>query len=128
MRSRGSRATRAGVVPIDTSQTGPQTVTRTAIDHVGHETTKSCTTQVVYPTPGAPKLTAGVSPNGDGLFTLGWSGDDPMQYFGLSYTLQHHNAATETWSTVAGNIAALELRIRGRRRGRRHLGLPGPRV
>ncbi len=28
------------VVPIDTTQTGPQTVTRTAIDNVGHETTK----------------------------------------------------------------------------------------
>ena len=32
------------------------TMTRTAIDNVGHETTKSCTTEVVYPTPGAPQL------------------------------------------------------------------------
>ncbi len=36
----------SGTVPIDTSKAGPQTVTRTALDNVGHETTKSCTTEV----------------------------------------------------------------------------------
>jgi hypothetical protein len=103
----------SAAVPIDTSQVGPQTTTRTAIDNVGHETTKSCTTQIVYPTPGAPKLTAGVSPNGDGVFTLGWSGDDPLQFSGLSYALQHHNAASATWSTVASNIGALSYAFEG---------------
>ncbi|HEY0517286.1 MAG TPA: hypothetical protein VGD00_09205 [Solirubrobacteraceae bacterium] len=103
----------SAVVPIDTAQTGSQTVTRTAVDNVGHKTTKSCTTQVVYRTPGAPALTAGASPNGDGLFTLGWSGDDPLQYVSLSYTLQHHNAAVATWSTVAGNIGALSYQFAG---------------
>lgn len=38
----------SGTVPIDTSAAGAQTVTRTAVDNVGHETTKSCTTQVEY--------------------------------------------------------------------------------
>ncbi len=36
-----------GTVPINTSKAGPQTITRTAIDNVGHETTTSCTTEVV---------------------------------------------------------------------------------
>ena len=47
-----------------------------------------------------------------------------MQYIGLSYTLQDHNAATSTLSTVAIGDRSAELRILGRRRGRRHLGLP----
>jgi hypothetical protein len=37
----------SGTVPINTSKAGPQTITRTAIDNVGHETTTSCTTEVV---------------------------------------------------------------------------------
>ncbi len=37
----------SGTVPIDTSEEGPQTITRSATDNVGHETTASCTTQVV---------------------------------------------------------------------------------
>ncbi len=36
----------SGTVPIDTSSAGPETVTRTAVDNVGHETTGSCTTMV----------------------------------------------------------------------------------
>jgi hypothetical protein len=38
----------SGTVPISTSKAGPQTITRTAVDNVGHETTKSCTTIVGY--------------------------------------------------------------------------------
>ncbi len=37
----------SGTVPINTSKAGPQTITRTATDNVGHETTTSCTTEVV---------------------------------------------------------------------------------
>ena len=40
----------SGTVPINTSKKGSQTVERTAIDNVGHETTASCTTQVVNTT------------------------------------------------------------------------------
>ncbi len=103
----------SGTVPINTSVAGHQTVTRTAISNVGLETTKSCTTQIVYPTPGAPALTVGATPNKGGLFTLGWSGDDPQQYLTLSYTLQHHNHAGEAWTTVATGIEALSYEFSG---------------
>jgi hypothetical protein len=103
----------SGTVPIETGSPGEKTVTQTAIDNVGHETTKSCTTQVGYPTPGAPALTVGTSPNNNGLFTLGWSGANPQQYPGLSYTLQHYNASTQTWSTVASGIEALSYQFSG---------------
>lgn len=102
-----------GTVPIDTGSAGEKTVTRTAIDNVGHETTKSCTTEVGYPTPSAPSLSAGTTPNVKGLFTLSWSGADPLQYLGLSYTLQHHNASTGTWSIVASGIEALSYEFSG---------------
>src|SRR5205823_5092604 len=102
-----------GTVPISTAHAGPVTVQRTAIDNVGHETTSSCTTEVTYPTPGAPTLSAGTNPNANGLFTLSWTGADPLEYFGLSYTLQHHNAATATWSTVASGIEALSYEFSG---------------
>ncbi len=38
----------SGTVAIETSIAGAKTVTRTAVDNVGHSTTSSCTTQVVY--------------------------------------------------------------------------------
>jgi hypothetical protein len=107
----------SGTVPIDTSSVGEQTVSTTAIDNVGHETTKSCTTEVEapvveIPTPGAPTLSAGTTPNNSGLFTLSWSGDNPMTSFGLSYTLQHENH-NGTWSTVASGIEALSYEFSG---------------
>ena len=71
----------SGSVPIETSKTGPQTVTRTAIDNVGHETTKSCTTEVVYATPGAPTLSGASNPN-NGNFKLTWTGPNPARTSG----------------------------------------------
>jgi len=38
----------SGTVPVSTSSLGPKTTTETAIDNVGHETSSSCTTNVVY--------------------------------------------------------------------------------
>jgi hypothetical protein len=38
----------SGVVPIDTEKPGPVTITRTAVDNVGHVTESSCTTVVQY--------------------------------------------------------------------------------
>ncbi len=102
-----------GTVPIDTSEAGEVTVSTTAIDNVGNETTQSCSTQVGYPTPGEPTLAAGTSPNANGLFTLAWTGANPMAYFGLSYTLEHHNAASNTWTTVASGIEALSYEFAG---------------
>ena len=98
----------SGVVALDTSQPGPTTVTRTASDHVGHQTTSSCTTEVRYETPGAPTLSAGSNPNGTGAFALAWTGDAPLQFIGLAYKLQHHNAATASWTTVATGLEALQ--------------------
>jgi hypothetical protein len=102
-----------GTVPIDTSSAGEKTASTTAVDNVGNETTESCTTVVGYPTPGAPALTAGTSPNDSGLFTLGWSGASPMTYFGLSYTLQHHDHDNQTWSNVETGIGALSFEFTG---------------
>ncbi len=103
----------SGTVPINTSVAEPQVVSRTAISNVGLETTRSCTTQVVYRTPGAPALTAGSTPSGSGVFTLGWSGDNPLTYLGLGYTLQAHNASTSEWTTVASGIEALSYEFTG---------------
>jgi hypothetical protein len=44
--------------------------------------------------------------NNNGVFTLSWSGPDPMTYFGLSYTLQQ-KSHDGTWTTVASGIEAL---------------------
>ncbi len=38
----------SGTVPISTGSLGNQTITETAIDNVGNETTSSCTTDVIY--------------------------------------------------------------------------------
>jgi hypothetical protein len=108
----GLQSDPSGTVPIETSVAGHHTVTRTAISNVGLATTKSCTTDVVYPTPGAPTLSAGTTPNKSGVFSLSWSGANPLQYLGLSYTLQHRNAS-QTWTTVATGIEALSYEFSG---------------
>jgi hypothetical protein len=103
----------SGSVPIDTSKAGERTTEATAVDNVGHEASDSCTTQVLYPDPGAPTLSAGTNPNATGLFSLAWTGADPLEYFGLSYTLQHHNGATAAWSTVASGMVTLGYEFSG---------------
>jgi hypothetical protein len=55
-------------VSIDTSSVGPQTVTRTAVDNVGHSVEKSCTTQVQYMYSGVLQP---VNPDGSSIFKLG---------------------------------------------------------
>ncbi len=103
----------SGTVSIDTSTAGTKTVTRTAVDNVGNEASDSCSTQVEYPTPGAPALTSGATPNPNGLFTLAWSGTDPTLNPGISYTLQHRNAAAGEWSEVATGLVALSYSFEG---------------
>ncbi len=102
----------SGTVAINTSSAAEQTLSTTAISNVGLETTESCTTDVGYPNPGAPALTVGATPNANGLFTLEWSGPNPLQFFGLTYTLQHQNH-NGTWSTVASGIEALSYEFSG---------------
>jgi hypothetical protein len=103
----------SGTVAIDTSAAGEKTASTTAVDDVGNETTRSCSTQVGYANSGAPTLSVGSSPNASGLFTLAWTGSNPLQYLGLSYTLEHHNAASSSWSTVASGIEALSYEFTG---------------
>jgi lysophospholipase L1-like esterase len=95
-----------GTVPINTSTAGTTTLTQTAIDNVGHETTASCTVEVLYPVPGVPALSSGVTPN-VGVFGLAWTASaDPLLYSSLQYTLQHRNAADTEWSDVGNALAA----------------------
>ncbi len=102
----------AGTVGIDTESPGEQTVSTTATSNVVLQTTRSCTTEVGYPNPGAPTVTAGTSPSNDGDLTLGWSGPDPLMYLGLSYTLQYESH-DGTWATVASGIEALSYEFAG---------------
>ncbi len=58
----------SGKVPIATSAAGAVMTTRTAVDNVGHTTTKSCTTQVQGSPPelgrcvSSPSITGGFTP------------------------------------------------------------------
>jgi hypothetical protein len=103
----------SGTIPIDTSTAGKKTVGASAADNVGHEAFQECSTEVEYPTPGAPTLSAGTNPNANGLFTLSWTGADPLAYFGLTYTLEHHNAEGPPWSQVAGGIENIDYAFTG---------------
>jgi hypothetical protein len=57
-----------GSVQIDTGTVGPKTVSRTATDNVGHATTASCTTNVLYRFSGVLQP---VNPDGSSIFKLG---------------------------------------------------------
>jgi lysophospholipase L1-like esterase len=98
---------------LNTSSPGAgQTETVQIEDRAGNTATHSCSYDVQYGNPGAPALTAGTSPNKDGLFTLAWSGADPSE-FGITYTLQHRNSVQEEFVTVASGIASLEYAFTG---------------
>jgi lysophospholipase L1-like esterase len=102
-----------GARPLNTASPGDgQTESVQVTDLAGNSTTHSCSYDVHYGGPGAPELTAGTSPNADGLFTLAWSGADPSE-FGITYTLAHRNSAQEEFSTVASGIAALQYAFTG---------------
>ncbi len=102
-----------GARPLNTASPGDgQTESVQVTDLAGNSTTHSCSYDVHYGAPGAPALTAGTSPNADGLFTLAWSGADPSE-FGITYTLQHRNSAQEEFVTVASGIASLEYAFTG---------------
>ncbi len=107
----------SGTVAINTETAGVKTVSTTAVSNAGLENTKSCSTTVGYPKPGAPTLSVGSTPNKTGDFTLSWTGPNPMSYLGLSYTLQEHNAATSSWTTLASGIEALEYQLNGEPEG-----------
>jgi lysophospholipase L1-like esterase len=58
----------SGSLVMSTSTVGPKTVTATARDNVGHETTKSCTTRVEY---GFSGLLQPINSDGSSVFKLG---------------------------------------------------------
>ncbi len=102
-----------GARSLNTASPGDgQTESVQVTDLAGNSTTHSCSYDVHYGAPGAPALTAGTSPNADGLFTLSWTGADPSE-FGITYTLQHRNSAQEEFVTVASGIASLEYAFTG---------------
>jgi lysophospholipase L1-like esterase len=94
-----------GTFPISTSVAGSFANTVQIEDKAGNTTTHQCDIEVVYPTPGIPALSSGVTPN-TGAFSLAWTASaDPLLYSSLQYTLQHRNAADADWSDVEGAIA-----------------------
>ena len=82
----------------------PWTATQVAADAISPA-------QALSTEPGAPTLSAGTTPNANGLFTLSWSGPDPASY-GIVYTLQHRNAAGE-WTNVATGLEARSYQFTG---------------
>jgi lysophospholipase L1-like esterase len=102
-----------GSVALDTSHPGDgQSESVTVTDIAGNSTTHSCSYDVHYPDPGAPVPSTGASPTSTGLFSLEWTGADPSLY-GITYTLQHKNAAQEEFSGVASNLSALSFAFEG---------------
>ncbi|HET8822922.1 MAG TPA: PxKF domain-containing protein, partial [Thermoleophilaceae bacterium] len=58
-------------------------------------------------TPGAPTVSAGTSPRADGDFTVSWAASsDPDAGDSVTYTLEQHDASTNTWSAVASGLSA----------------------
>jgi lysophospholipase L1-like esterase len=95
-----------GDLPIDTSAPGDGQSNVVEIqDRASNTASHSCSYDVHYPTPGAPELIAGVTPNATGTFTLGWSGTDPS-LFGIRYTLEHRDADDAGYSEVASGLDA----------------------
>jgi hypothetical protein len=67
--------------------------------------------QALSTEPGAPTLSAGTTPNANGLFTLSWTGPDPASY-GIVYTLQHRSATGE-WTNVATGLETRSYQFTG---------------
>ena len=102
-----------GAYPIDTSVPGNAQPNVVEIqDKAGNTASDSCSYDVHYPDPGAPSLTAGATPNADGLFTLAWAGTSPLD-FGIRYALQHRDADDADWSGVASSLDALSHAFSG---------------
>jgi hypothetical protein len=60
--------------------------------------------------PGQPQLISGASPNGTGVFTLGWAPSEAAT--ALTYTLEHQNALGG-WSVVASGLTSPEYAFAG---------------
>ena len=104
----------SGTVPIDTSTAG------TADDHPhGGLQRRPGNDEVVHdrsriPDSGRAGADRREEPEQQtGCSRSAGAATNPLQYFGLSYTLQAHNYATDTWTTVASGIEALSYEFSG---------------
>ena len=80
----------------------PIDATVSIVDGAGNTAQK--TMSIRYADPGTPALTDGSSPNASGLFSLGWTGADPLES-GVLYALQHRDADDADWSASQTTLA-----------------------
>ncbi|HEV2815594.1 MAG TPA: LamG-like jellyroll fold domain-containing protein [Solirubrobacteraceae bacterium] len=90
-------------ITIDTSTPGVRTLSVTARDNVGHESTDSCDVPVVHRRPNAPQRVAGASP-GDGAVTLAWT-RHPSSPAPAAYVLEGRDANDAGWTEIARGAA-----------------------
>jgi hypothetical protein len=109
----------SGSVPIDTTQAGPVTTTRTAVDNVGHETTKSCTTEVVPP-PGVAKVTPAKGPATGGTVVKisgnGFTGATAVKFGSVnaaSFTVVSATTITAVTPVEVGGTIDVGVAVRG---------------
>jgi lysophospholipase L1-like esterase len=93
----------SGSVAINTSTVGPKTVQRTAIDNVGHSTTKSCTTQVQYMYSGVYQP---INADGSSIFKLGST-------VPVKFTLTDSNIATVCNAVASLSVAKISNNVEG---------------
>jgi hypothetical protein len=84
---------------VDTATPGVRTLSLTAADNVGHETTATCDVPVIHRRPNAPALVAGSSP-GNGAVTIGWTrhASSPPP---AAYVLEGRDANDAGWTEIA---------------------------
>src|SRR5450759_482092 len=87
----------SGTVAIFTTTVGPKTVTETATDNVGHSTTRSCTTNVVYAYSG---ILQPVNADGSSIFKLGST--VPVKF-------SLHDAGGLTVATAVANLTVAKV-------------------
>jgi X-Pro dipeptidyl-peptidase (S15 family) len=90
-------------VAIDTSTVGPKTVTRTAVDNVGHSVEESCTTQVQYMYGGIQQP---VNPDGSSIFKLGST-------VPVKFSLTDADAASVSGAVATLSVAKISNSVEG---------------
>jgi hypothetical protein len=91
----------SATVSIPTSPVGAKTVTRTATDNVGHSTTKSCTTNVIYAFSG---ILQPVNADGSSIFKLGSTVPIKFNLMDAGKALQGAAVANLTIAKVTNEI------------------------
>lgn len=97
----GLASAASGSVAVDTSFVGIRTVTRTATDNVGNQTTKSCSTAVQYMYSG---LLQPINPDGSSIFKAGSTVPVKFSLTNAQAGLVGTAAATLTIAKISNNI------------------------